>query len=142
MKPQRTPTGLKLALTAKAVGQAFNAALAEQGGSLATWHILRSLKAERWRTQHELAQTIGIEGPTLTRHLDGLEEAGLVKRTRDVQDRRAISVELTHAGRAAHAQMLNTVRAFTRRLEAGFSTAELDRLHELLGRLTDNIQRD
>jgi MarR family transcriptional regulator for hemolysin len=103
---------------------------------------VRSLEARQWRTQHELAETIGIEGPTLTRHLDGLEDAGLVQRIRDPHDRRAISVELTDAGHAAYAKMREAVITFTSRLEAGFSKRELDELHELLGRLAENVQWD
>ena len=62
--------------TSKAVGRAFNDALAVRGGSLSIWLILNALKSEPRRTQLELARAVGIEGPTMTRHLDGLEEEG------------------------------------------------------------------
>ena len=103
MKPDTTPIGLQLAVTSKAVGRAFNASLAEAGGSLPIWLVLSMLKGESRRTQHELARAVGIEGPTLTRHLDGLEAAGLVVRRRHPVDRRAIQVELTARGEALHA---------------------------------------
>jgi Transcriptional regulators len=38
----------------------------------------------------------------VTRHLDRLEREGLVTRSRDLEDRRQISVELTAAGKALH----------------------------------------
>ena len=106
MPPAGTPIGLQLAHSAKHVARAFNDALAGVGGSMPTWFILTNLKGDEWRTQHELARALHIEGPTLTRHLDGLEEEGLVVRRRDPHDRRAVSVELTEAGRAKHADML------------------------------------
>ena len=102
MPPAGTPIGLQLAHSAKHVARAFNDALAGVGGSMPTWFILTNLKGDEWRTQHELARALHIEGPTLTRHLDGLEEEGLVVRRRDPHDRRAVSVELTEAGRAKH----------------------------------------
>jgi MarR family transcriptional regulator, transcriptional regulator for hemolysin len=140
MPPAGTPIGLQLAHSAKHVGRAFNDALAEVGGSVPTWFILTNLKGDEWRTQHELARALRIEGPTLTRHLDGLEEEGLVVRRRDPHDRRAVRVELTEAGRAKHAEMLRAVQAFNRRLLAGLSEAEIDELRKLLGRLEQNVR--
>ena len=142
MRPSGTPIGLQLAHSAKHVGRAFNDALAEVGGSMPTWFILTNLKGEEWRTQHELARALHIEGPTLTRHIDGLEEEGLVVRRRDTNDRRAVSVELTDAGRAKHAEMLRAVQAFNQRLLAGFSAEELDELQALLGKLEQNARAD
>ena len=140
MRPSGTPIGLQLAHSAKHVGRAFNDALAEVGGSMPTWFILTNLKGEEWRTQHELARALHIEGPTLTRHIDGLEEEGLVVRRRDTNDRRAVSVELTDAGRAKHTEMMRAVQAFNQRLLAGFSAEELDELQALLGKLEQNAR--
>ena len=140
MPPAGTPIGLQLAHSAKHVGRAFNDALAGVGGSMPTWFILTNLKGDEWRTQHELARALHIEGPTLTRHLDGLEEEGLVVRRRDPHDRRAVSVELTEAGRAKHADMLRAVQAFNRRLLSGLSDSEIDELQALLARLEQNVR--
>ena len=74
MQAVGTPIGLQLAHSAKHVGRAFNDALAQVGGSMPMWFILTNLKGEAWRTQHELARALRIEGPTLTRHLDGRPE--------------------------------------------------------------------
>jgi MarR family transcriptional regulator for hemolysin len=125
-RPTQPPVGLQLANTAKAVSRAFNDALAEAGGTLPVWLVLSSVKSEDRRTQLELARAVGIEGPTLTRHLDGLEDAGLVRRQRDAADRRAMRVELTEI-------------AFNRRLTDGLSEQELDRLRRTLVRLGENV---
>jgi MarR family transcriptional regulator for hemolysin len=139
-RPERTPVGRKLATTAKAVGTAFNAALAEQGGSVPVWLILDALKHGPWTTQLDLARSLGIEGPTLTRHLDNLEAGGLVVRQRSGSDRRAVSVELTRAGEEAYGRMLGAVIAFNRRLQAGVPTEELRLLDDVLTRLGDNVR--
>ena len=104
------------------------------------WFILTNLKGEAWRTQHELARALRIEGPTLTRHLDGLEEDGLVVRRRDANDRRAVSVELTDLGRAKHAELLRAVQAFNRRLLVGLTETEIEELRELLAKLEHNAR--
>jgi MarR family transcriptional regulator for hemolysin len=140
MRPDGPPTGLQLATTAKTVGRAFNDALAEAGGSPPVWLVLNSLKSEQRRTQLDLARAVGIEGPTLTRHLDGLEEAGLVERRRDTGDRRAVRVELTLEGERLHAELRKTVVAFNKRLTAGFDEQELSRLQEALVRLQTNVR--
>ena len=140
-KPHGKPIGLQLAATSKAVGRAFNDRLAAAGGSLPTWLILNALRAGEPRTQLELARAVGIEGPTLTRHLDGLEDAGLVRRVRDGADRRAVRVEATMEGERLHARLLKTVIAFNRRLTAGIGEQELERLAGTLSRLEQNVRR-
>src|SRR5689334_23484018 len=132
MKPEGLPTGLKLAVTSKAVSAAFNAALSAEGGSIPVWLILSSLKHTPWPTQLDLARSLGIEGPTLTRHLDNLEEAGLVERRRSDEDRRAVRVALTPAGRTAHRSMRGEVIGFNQRLLRGISDAEQAQLRDLL----------
>src|SRR3954454_540044 len=117
--PRIPPVGREIAATGKALDRAFSAALAEAGGSVPMWLVLLSLKQQRWRTQQELAAAVGIEGPTLTHHLDGLEGAGLISRTRDPEDRRAVRVELTPEGEARFAALREAATAFDDRLRRG-----------------------
>jgi MarR family transcriptional regulator for hemolysin len=51
--------------------------------------------------QGVLAEALGIEGPSLVRSLDQLVEAGFVERHEDPSDRRAKTLHLTEAGKAA-----------------------------------------
>jgi MarR family transcriptional regulator, transcriptional regulator for hemolysin len=141
MKPKGTPIGLQLANSSKAVSRAFNDRLAEAGGSVPVWLILSSLKSDERRTQLDLARAIGIEGPTLTRHLDGLEDSGVVRRVRDGTDRRAVRVELTGAGEQLFQTLRQAVIAFDRDLTAGVSETELERVRKTLARLEQNIRR-
>ena len=137
--PVRTPAGLLLAKTSKAVSRAFNEALAEVGGSLPVWLVLSSAKGEARRTQLEVARAVGIEGPTLTRHLDSLEEAGHIRRVRDPEDRRAVRVELTDTGEELFQRLRKAAIAFNDRLTDGISEQELERLARTLGRLQENV---
>jgi MarR family transcriptional regulator, transcriptional regulator for hemolysin len=139
MRPDGPPLGLLLATTSKAVGRAFNNALAENGGSIPIWLILNALKSEPRRSQLDLARAVGIEGPTLTRHLDGMEQAGLVQRQRGTVDRRAIQVELTRAGQALHGRLLKAVISFNQRLRTGLGGEDEVKLRRLLGQLQDNV---
>jgi MarR family transcriptional regulator for hemolysin len=139
MRRRGTPIGLQLARTSKTVGRAFNDALGDVGGSLPVWLILTTLRAEAHASQQGLARAVGIEGPTLTRHLDQLEATGLVRRVPRPDDRRSVRVEPTEAGLALHARMLDVVIAFDRRLTAGLSDEEIDSLRRTLGALEANV---
>jgi MarR family transcriptional regulator for hemolysin len=126
-------------MTAKAVGAAFNGALAAEGGSAPTWLILNALKHGRWTAQLDLARSLRIESPTLTRHLDNLEQSGFVVRKPSDTDRRAVRVELTPAGEEAYERMLTAVIAFNRRLQTGIGHEELRQFESLLDRLAANV---
>jgi len=140
--PGGEPIGLCVTRTAKTLSRAFDAALAESGGSLASWLVLASLKGGLHATQREIAQDVGVEGPTLTHHFNRMEAAGLVTRAPDPGNRRAHHVELTAAGQQSFRTLLARVQAFDRRLRAGFSNEELATLRRLLERLGDNAVRD
>jgi MarR family transcriptional regulator for hemolysin len=141
-RPREEPIGLLVTRTAKALSRAFDEALAGAGGSLPTWLVLVSLKSRAWGTQRELAQALGIEGPTLTHHLDGLERAGLVTRTRDPGNRRVQRVELTKAGEAAFQRLRRAAAGFDQRLRSGLGDSEVQRLRQLLGQLGANVTDD
>jgi MarR family transcriptional regulator for hemolysin len=137
--PRAEPIGLALARAAKTVSRAFDRALAQAGGSTPTWLILLSVKSGRASTQRELARAVGIEGATLTHHLDGLERAGLIARARDPENRRVQLVTLTSDGDAAFHRLRRAAVAFDRRLRAGVADDEVAELSRLLGRLSANV---
>ena len=140
MGPPRTePIGQHLTRASKAVSRAFDDALAAHGCSHPVWLILVALQGRRHRAQRDLAEAVGIEGPTLTHHLNRLELAGLVVRMRDPDNRRVHRVDLTPAGQAWFHEMLATVIDFDARLRAGLSDEEVAAAHDLLDRLQANV---
>jgi MarR family transcriptional regulator for hemolysin len=137
--PSTLPIGVQLARTAKSVSRAFDDELAAEGASVPTWLVLVSLVSGQHGMQRQLAAAVGIDGPTLTHHLNRMEADGLVVRSRDPQNRRVHRVELTDDGRAAFHRLRRTVQAFDRRLRAGLDDAQVQLLGELLGRLRANV---
>jgi len=136
------PIGRQLASTAKEVSRAFGEALATAGGSEHVWLILLALKTRENANQRELAAAVGVQGATLTHHLNGMEENGLVVRRRDPQNRRIQVVELTPAGEAAFHRLRAAAVDFDERLRADLSDDELERVSEVLARLQANVARD
>ena len=140
MQPQVEPIGLEVTRTGRELSLQFNDALAEAGGSLPQWLILTALKRGDHAMQRDLAAAIGIEGATLTHHLNRMEADGLVRRERVAGNRRTQVVELTSAGDALFVRLLGAVIEFDRQLCAGFSDRELSTLRKVLTRLRANAR--
>ena len=138
-RPSRPPLGLELARTAKVVSRAFDDALTRAGGSQPMWLVLISLKSRHLANQRELAEAVGIQGATLTHHLNAMESAGLVTRRRDPDNRRVHLVELTAAGDALFLRLRDAALAFDKSLRRGLSDTDVARFHELLGHAQDNV---
>ena len=138
-RPAHPPLGLHLTRVARTVSRAFDETLAEAGGSLPVWLVLISLKSSPSASQRDLAAKVGIQGATLTHHLDTMESAGLVTRRRDPANRRLHLVELTPAGEALFLRLRDAASAFDRRLRAGLSEGDVGQLEALLTRLRDNV---
>jgi MarR family transcriptional regulator for hemolysin len=133
------PIGRHLHGVARITQRAFNQELERAGGSLPTWLILLSVKRHDFGTQQELAREVGIEGPTLTHHLDLMEREGLVVRERDRDNRRAVRVRLTGAGEDLFAVLRGAASGFDRKLREGVSDEELELVRFALTRFAENV---
>ncbi|WP_167455193.1 MarR family winged helix-turn-helix transcriptional regulator [Amycolatopsis kentuckyensis] len=137
--PTTAPIGVVLARTAKTAARAFDQALATEGGSQPVWQILISLKTTPAANQRELADTVGIQGATLTHHLNSMETAGLVTRRRDPANRRVHLVELTDDGERLFHRLATAAIAHDQRMRQGFTDTEIAQLADLLTRLARNV---
>jgi MarR family transcriptional regulator for hemolysin len=104
------------------------------------WLILVALKLQRPQTQRELAAAVGIEGATLTHHLDAMQRNGLVTRKRLPENRRVQRVELTAEGERVFLALREAAVAFDRRIRRGLAEEDVARLRELLATLEANSQ--
>src|SRR5882762_2253569 len=138
VQPQTEPIGLDVTRTGRVLSLQFNEALAVAGGSLPRWLILTALKRGDHTMQRDIAAGIGIEGATLTHHLNRMETGGLVRRERVAGNRRTQVVVLTAAGEALFSRLLGAVVAFDQQLTSGFTDRDLGMLRKLLARLHAN----
>ncbi|HEX5493769.1 MAG TPA: MarR family winged helix-turn-helix transcriptional regulator [Mycobacteriales bacterium] len=136
--PDKPPIGLVVTRTAKALNRAFERALGGAGGSQPVWLILLALKSQPGSTQRRLAEELGIREATMTHHLNGMEQAGLVTRRRDPNNRRVHQVTVTEDGEILFERLRAAALAFDLRLRSGASDGQLDQLTETLQRLADN----
>jgi DNA-binding MarR family transcriptional regulator len=111
------------------------------GVTTAQWRLLLRLSREPGLKQVELAERMDVEPITACRIVDRLEEAGLVERQRDPDDRRAWRLVLT----AKAEPILNRLRALAEEMSgeafAGMSIEEVDAMRGKLARIRENVCR-
>ena len=80
--------------------RAVDGRLQVYGLTEATWlPLLRIARSETPMRQNELAASLSLDGSSVVRLLDALENSGLIERCEDRADRRAKSLALTARGR-------------------------------------------
>ena len=85
------------------------------------------------RTVRDIGDALALEPATLSPLLKRLESAGLITRTRKVDDERSLDVQLTATGRALRAKAETVPGQIVARL--GMPVAELESTREALTRL-------
>ncbi len=117
----------------------FDMRARELGLTRAQWRVLARLRRREGINQRDLAEILEIENITLTRHIDRLEEKGLVERRRDPADRRAWNLYLN----AKVQPILDRMREFSEmtRAEAlgDISDADSERLIDQLLLIKSNM---
>ena len=95
------------------IKRALEATLAERGLTHPEWQVLGKLRlGEGHRSSPgDLAAQLELSSGAMTTRLDNLEKAGLVRRERDPEDRRFVTIDLTDKGRRYIAEVFPTVAA-------------------------------
>src|SRR6478736_7733845 len=104
--------------------------------TLAQLSILLTLLEKGPIRMTDLAAHERVRTPTTTVAIRRLEKLGLVKRSRDPSDLRAVLVEITPKGHAQHAESLAARRASLANLLRRLSPADLEVLERALGPLS------
>jgi DNA-binding MarR family transcriptional regulator len=89
----------------------------------------------------QLAKRAELSSGAMTNRLDRLEEAGLVRRVPDPDDRRGVLVELTDAGRKAWKDTVKAQAAKESLVAAALDDEEKRQLNALLRRLMLEFER-
>jgi MarR family transcriptional regulator for hemolysin len=118
----------------------FDAAVREEGLTLARARALFALSRRGPLTQKELAEELEIETPTLVRVLDGMARQDLIVRTEDATDRRAKRIDMTPAGRLAFERMHVLATDLRGQIATDISEEDIDTALSVVRRLMRNLQ--
>lgn len=122
--------------TGRAWRQAIDARLKDLGVSQAAWMTIAMVaKAATPPSQKQLADLLGVEGPTIVAMVDRLVASNMVERIASPIDRRVKLIRPTDAGRALYAQVKERADLYRAELLAGFDPAALLTATELLEQL-------
>lgn len=126
VNPGPVPVAVAMWQSVHRVMRAFDAHLSEQGATWQVWHILLAVHQGTPATQRELAQAVGIREATLTHHLRGMEDKGLIVRSRQENNRRVQRIEVTKAGEALFRRLKTQAIEFDRTLREAIGPGEGD----------------
>lgn len=136
----REIVGMTIARTARMWRTKLDERLSPLGLTQARWLILMHLSRMGGEApQKELAISVGVEGPTLVRVLDGLERLGLVLRVGVEGDRRARRVCLTPKADNVISDIMRIGVKLRGEALAGISDAELESFFRVLEIILANL---
>jgi len=138
-------TGYWVTRLARAMECDFEKRLSVHGVSRAAVAILSAMVNDGKATPASLATFIGIDGAAVTRHLDRLEEQGLLVRERSTTDRRVVNLKLTRKGSRLVPKLVADSKATNAKFLAGLTSAEKKGLQEIIQKMlaeSDLVPRD
>ncbi|MBH3339321.1 MarR family transcriptional regulator [Pseudomonas mendocina] len=138
--PDQHRFAMQVAQLSRAWRSELDRRLVGLGLSQARWLVLLHLaRFTEMPTQRELAQSVGVEGPTLARLLDSLEGQGLVTRVAVPEDRRAKKIAL----QAKAQPLIEKIEAISTQLRqevfAGIDEDDLRRCQQVHARVLGNL---
>jgi len=125
---------LNIVRTAATMTDEMEELLKQRGITNTQYNVLRILRGAEPEglCRNELRDRMLTRMPDVTRLLDRMEEAGLVARSRDNEDRRLVSTRITPAGRTLVDELDAPVQAYHTTRLAHVSDEQLQTLIDLL----------
>lgn len=105
-----------------------------------TLHVLMIRDTPGSASPTELAEELGVSGAGMTGRLDGLEDAGWIRRIPSVEDRRRVIVEVTKAGIDIWKRAMDLRGRTEDDLAAALSERERATLNRLLKKVTVRLE--
>jgi DNA-binding MarR family transcriptional regulator len=119
--------------------------LADHGLTVEEWTVMNKLHQAGPSfslSPGQLARRLELTSGAMTARLDRLEEAGLVRRRPDPEDRRGLKIELTDAGRRKYQEAIGAQAEKEAFVAAALTDQEKDELNALLRRLMLQFERN
>ncbi len=131
--------GKSLRLANITFNRAMRLELAREGVTFGQYIHLERLWVEDGISQVELSQRVGVKVASSTSVIAELERLKLIKRTRDLGDKRRLSVFLTPKGAEMEGRVLAAARRVNHVARSDLGAGELKTLFALLDKITDAV---
>lgn len=139
--PTDRSVGYQIRMAHRRLQRELQVRIERHGATLGMWYYLRALWDEDGLTQRELSDRIGTMEPTTLAAIMAMQRKGLVRRSRNPDDRRKVNVYLTERGRALESVLLPAAREVVQIAVKGFKKREVDTLLRLLHTIQHNLDK-
>jgi MarR family transcriptional regulator for hemolysin len=140
--PNIDELGLVLFATARAWRTKLDQRLRPLGLSQGKWRTLVQLSLGGDKlTQKEIAERMGIEGPTLAGLLDRLQEDGWIERRGSAEDRRCKIVHLQRRSKAVLDKIFNAAHDLRKELIEDIPRRDLETCIRVLGQIKEKAEQ-
>ena len=129
----------ELGETSRLMRRLFNRRASALGVTSAQWRVMFWLGRQPGSKQVELAEKLDVEPITAGRTIDRLEEAGLVERRPDPEDRRVWRLYLTERAEPMVERLRIVAEVVLAEVFVGVAQTEIAALRGTLARLRDNV---
>jgi DNA-binding MarR family transcriptional regulator len=147
-RPDLDPSAMgvvgRILVLALYMGRSVSDVLGKQGISLWAFDVLATLrrKGKPFRlSPSAISRSVMLSPAAMVNRLDRLEEAGLVKRRRNLKDRRGLLIELTQQGKETVDAVIGYRFAEADRAIAGLSKSDRKTIAELLHKLLQQYEQ-
>mgnify|MGYP001317934366 FL=1 len=141
LEPNESP-GFVVRKTNIAVGNALRRRLSKYGLTLGQYYIMRALWINEGQSQRALSEAVGTTEPTTASVLRMLEKNGLIRRTRNQQDRRTINIFLTEKGLEMKRELLLMAMGVNEIATRGLSQHDIEEIKRLMRAMSANLLKD
>ncbi len=141
LEPDESP-GFVVRKTNIAVGNALRRRLSKYGLTLGQYYIMRALWINEGQSQRALSEAVGTTEPTTASVLRMLEKNGLIRRTRNQQDRRTINIFLTETGLEMKRELLLMAMGVNEIATRGLSQHDIEEIKRLMRAMSANLLKD
>ena len=131
----------EIAETSRMMRRFYDRRASALGVTSAQWRVLLRLAREPGLKQVELAERMDVEPITACRIVDRLEEASLVERQRDPEDRRAWRLVLTEKAEPILMRLRALAEEMSGEAFEGMSIEEVEAMRGKLARIRENVSR-
>lgn len=122
----------------KQVTDRYNQILKGHGATRVQWIALYYIEKSNGIRQTELADLMHAKETTIARLTSRLVKNGLIERTTDPEDRRALILQCTDKGHKMHSKLLPVCNSFYNQIIKDIPEEELDVFRSVLDRLVIN----